>query len=838
MRCLYCGKELALLKRLRGGGEFCSDAHRQSYQEEYNRLALSRLLQAQKKPEKPDKAALAEKPEKPAKSNKEQAPAPQAPVLQQPEAQAPEAPVPQIAASEAQPVPEAVPEPEREKPQPAAAHPLEDMEPGGFLVEFPCVPAVAEILDGVTPQAAQYLEANPEEQPAPALVSCDVDPQVYDLSTSELVPLPALTNSASTAEATVRNTLAAPGEFEATKPAASVSWKVVSRRVLPSAAATPLELPALGLKFEADRDFAQPVNFNRVIQIENRPRWELPVTSADLPAEEADVVVGPWSGNGDHELWMDTAPMEAANAALEEFSTEPEATPRLALEALSRLHQELAHAGTTEAGGGATTVAPVATLVEEPPQEELREEELREEELRGIELREEEFKETPQVVSTTVIEVEATVVDAASPASGPAPGHVTELLELAIKTHGPGKPSPMPSEPLAIRPAALLPRLKTLPLRPKIALAPEYARQQPDSKPAAEPEAKPTAAAPRALAQSKAASSKPSPVPLRGVQPKHAASPIRVPAPHAPVESAKPAAAAKVETPVPAAKSGERPAAPPPAAKAAEALPSKPEVAPKEDETKKPAAKAASASPATPPPTKEDSAPKPLGQDEVLPSFGSIQASPSFLGSLKLKLGIGIVLIVGVCTAYLGWGSKPHKPAPASDGAGPSIIMGEGGWVEGWGGDPSNVHAGRQITIYRPSLTMADYRIEFQGMIETKSLGWVFRAADPENYYAMKLTEVSGGVTPKIELFKYLVANGRQTQVGRVPIDLPARPDTYFSVRVDARGPQFTTYIQGQQVDVWTDDQLKTGGVGLLNERDERGQVKAVSIRILNGAGK
>src|SRR5215813_8383276 len=47
MRCLYCGKQLPLLKKLTGGGEFCSEAHRQSYQEEYNRLALSRLLQAQ-----------------------------------------------------------------------------------------------------------------------------------------------------------------------------------------------------------------------------------------------------------------------------------------------------------------------------------------------------------------------------------------------------------------------------------------------------------------------------------------------------------------------------------------------------------------------------------------------------------------------------------------------------------------------------------------------------------------------------------------------------------------------------------------------------------------------
>ena len=50
MRCLYCGKELALLKRWTRGGQFCSEAHKKSYQEEYNRIGLSRLLQAQNKP--------------------------------------------------------------------------------------------------------------------------------------------------------------------------------------------------------------------------------------------------------------------------------------------------------------------------------------------------------------------------------------------------------------------------------------------------------------------------------------------------------------------------------------------------------------------------------------------------------------------------------------------------------------------------------------------------------------------------------------------------------------------------------------------------------------------
>ena len=53
MQCLFCGKELALLKRLRGGGEFCSEAHRKEYQEQYEQLALARLLQAKPPAESP-----------------------------------------------------------------------------------------------------------------------------------------------------------------------------------------------------------------------------------------------------------------------------------------------------------------------------------------------------------------------------------------------------------------------------------------------------------------------------------------------------------------------------------------------------------------------------------------------------------------------------------------------------------------------------------------------------------------------------------------------------------------------------------------------------------------
>ncbi len=54
MRCLQCGVEMALLKKLRNPTEFCSEDCGRKYQDESNQLAVSRLMQ-QRKP----KAALA-----------------------------------------------------------------------------------------------------------------------------------------------------------------------------------------------------------------------------------------------------------------------------------------------------------------------------------------------------------------------------------------------------------------------------------------------------------------------------------------------------------------------------------------------------------------------------------------------------------------------------------------------------------------------------------------------------------------------------------------------------------------------------------------------------------
>ena len=248
------------------------------------------------------------------------------------------------------------------------------------------------------------------------------------------------------------------------------------------------------------------------------------------------------------------------------------------------------------------------------------------------------------------------------------------------------------------------------------------------------------------------------------------------------------------------------------------------------------------------PPAPPEEQPQTPGAGEPTLTFESLQLQlmartrEPFWASLKVKLGIAILLVAGIGITYYQLGGKSHKPAAnasiSADGAGPSIMVGEGGWVQGWAGDPVGSHNGRQITIYRPSLTLSDYRIEFQGQIESKSLGWVFRAADPDNYYAMKLSTVSSGFPIKVALIKYMIFHGRETELGRIPLDLQVTADTSFDVRVDVRGPRFNTFIQGQPVDVWTNDQLKSGGVGFLNERSERGKIKSIAISYLNGGGK
>jgi hypothetical protein len=226
--------------------------------------------------------------------------------------------------------------------------------------------------------------------------------------------------------------------------------------------------------------------------------------------------------------------------------------------------------------------------------------------------------------------------------------------------------------------------------------------------------------------------------------------------------------------------------------------------------------------------TKEEPKPGPAfsygSSDLGLPHL-SMQPSPGFLGRLPVvaKIGIAVALLAGV-GSVIAFSSKSGgaavSSAPGTIVAGTTLPVGEAGWITDWGAD-TGVRRTRQISILRSSQTLTDYRIQMQGQIETKAIGWVFRAADPKNFYVTKLEIIKPGLEPSVAVVRFAVINGEEQAHAQLPLPMKVRRDTMYKIRFDAVGGHFTTYVQDQKVDDWTDSQIKSGGVGLYSERGE-----------------
>lgn len=145
-----------------------------------------------------------------------------------------------------------------------------------------------------------------------------------------------------------------------------------------------------------------------------------------------------------------------------------------------------------------------------------------------------------------------------------------------------------------------------------------------------------------------------------------------------------------------------------------------------------------------------------------------------------------------------------------------------------WASDAAGSARGRQLSLYRPSMSMSDYRFEFIGRIERRSLGWVFRAADSSNYYGAKVEAPYPGSGP-LTISRFAVIRGVQGPLIQRTLSLAPGVGA-MKVRLDARGPRFTVSVQNQVVDDWEDDRLRAGALGFLNEREERGQVGSIQI--------
>lgn len=181
-----------------------------------------------------------------------------------------------------------------------------------------------------------------------------------------------------------------------------------------------------------------------------------------------------------------------------------------------------------------------------------------------------------------------------------------------------------------------------------------------------------------------------------------------------------------------------------------------------------------------------------------------------------------------------GFGDSIRSRATFNKGddfrSGLSAWKGGKGWQETWNVDPSGFVQPGRLALYQPTLFLNDYRLEFMGQIEKKSLGFVFRASDSNNYYATKISISRPGPLPSASIIRYAVVNGVAGEKVQLPMPILVRNDTMYRVLVTVEGEHFTTTVNGQMVDAWSDNRLKSGGVGIFSDKGEVARLRWIHV--------
>jgi hypothetical protein len=147
-----------------------------------------------------------------------------------------------------------------------------------------------------------------------------------------------------------------------------------------------------------------------------------------------------------------------------------------------------------------------------------------------------------------------------------------------------------------------------------------------------------------------------------------------------------------------------------------------------------------------------------------------------------------------------------------------------------WSYDAAGFVRPGPLAVFKPTVDLTDYRFEFLAEIDQKAMGWVFRAQDLNNYYAMKLVVVKPGPLPLVHMVRYPVINGKEGPRVDKPLPLTVRQDMLYRIQVETRGGDFTIMAQGQVIDFWSDSRLGHGGVGFFCNRGERARLRWVEV--------
>ena len=133
-----------------------------------------------------------------------------------------------------------------------------------------------------------------------------------------------------------------------------------------------------------------------------------------------------------------------------------------------------------------------------------------------------------------------------------------------------------------------------------------------------------------------------------------------------------------------------------------------------------------------------------------------------------------------------------------------------------------------------------NYKIDFEVKINKESAGWVLRAQNSNNFYLFKLASEKAKAIPKNSLVKYIRADDKYLNslkredapgaAGVTPLSFKVRSKDYYKVTVMVKGNTITHYVDGIQVDAWTDDTFTHGRFGFNASAIEQATIRSVSV--------
>lgn len=175
---------------------------------------------------------------------------------------------------------------------------------------------------------------------------------------------------------------------------------------------------------------------------------------------------------------------------------------------------------------------------------------------------------------------------------------------------------------------------------------------------------------------------------------------------------------------------------------------------------------------------------------------------------------IGVAVLGGGLFFFLGKRSDVGSKSPTAAVSAPA-----GQWIANFAPDSKRQ---RRVSLLRSSMNLSAYRLDFESSIQMKALGWVYRARDSKNFYVSKIEFQKPGVNPVYALVHYAVIDGVDQPRVETPLTVTVPMGGLYKIHFEAVGTRFTTWVQGTQVDQWTDPRLSSGGAGLYGEGSEQ----------------